>query len=68
MKKEQNLNEPQSRQLNIPVVRRSYSDDWVLCNTHLVPYPYDYSSDYRCPKCGGHLVNALGTCATNVYK
>lgn len=62
------INKHNGKQLNIPAVRRSYSNDWVFCNTDLVPYPYDYSSDYKCPKCGGVLVNALGTCATKVYK
>ncbi len=37
---------------------------WVFCNTDLEPYPFEYSSDYRCPKCGNNLVNVLGTCAT----
>lgn len=58
----------ENKPLKQPAVRRSYSDDWVFCNTYLLPYPYDYSSDYKCPKCGGRLVNALGTCATKVYK
>lgn len=48
-------------------VRRS-SSAWLFCNTELEPYPDPWSSDYRCPKCGNNLVNALGTCSTKVYR
>ena len=43
------------------------SDKWVFCNTKLQPYPYEWSSKRKCPKCGNHLVNIMGTCATKVY-
>lgn len=50
-----------------PVLGAVKSNKWVFCNTELQPYPYEWSSDYKCPKCGNHLVNILGTCATKVY-
>ena len=43
------------------------SDKWKFCNTKLEPFPHPWSSEYKCPKCGNHLVNILGTCATKVY-
>jgi Zn finger protein HypA/HybF involved in hydrogenase expression len=42
-------------------------DKWVFCNTKFQPYPYEYSSTQKCPKCGGHLMNVLGLCAKKNY-
>ncbi len=41
---------------------------WVFCNAELEPFPYEWSSNYKCPKCGNNLVNILGTCATKVFE
>ena len=50
-----------------PVLGAVKSDKWVFCNTELEPHPYEWSSEYKCPKCGNRLVNILGTCATKIY-
>lgn len=50
-----------------PVLGAVKSKTWTFCNTELQPYPYEWSCNYKCPKCGNHLVNILGTCATKVY-
>lgn len=47
--------------------KENKSSDWVFCNTELEPYPDPWSSDYKCPKCGNMLVNAVGLCSTKIF-